>query len=201
MLSQVTGLVFGYLVDRVADNGRPKVNHQEELLKERIKFLEGMQEKVSTRPAVRTVAVVAPKAGAVDTDPTDACTVCALKHLSRASGFLNEASQMLASYEFTDPSIQTRVDTAAENLGLLEDHDWADAKVSTSPPADQALVDQFAGRVRALRKEILMCGNPDKLKTLAGETRRLSTEYRTEFLKQRGLDFGGGKEADDHVPA
>ncbi len=192
------GLVFGYMVDQVS-SGKPAVDQQEVLLREKIKFLDEMKGRLGDipQPAVRSAGLTLPKIGAVDTDPTDACTVCALKHLSRASGFLNEASQMLASYDFVDPSIQMRVDTAAENLGLLEDHDWSDTKLAASPLADQKLVGQFAPRVRTLRKEILMCGQPERLRVLAGEMRKLSTEYRTAFLQHNGLDFGSkGAELD-----
>ncbi|MDP2659459.1 MAG: hypothetical protein Q8R28_01840 [Dehalococcoidia bacterium] len=131
-----------------------------------------------------------PRSGAVDTDPTDSCTICALKHLTRVSGMLTEADQMLASYDFVQPSIQERIQVAAENLGALEDLDWGPDKVSRSEPNDRALVEMFQPKVRKLRKLVTEADSVEDLKTAAGEARVISRDYRVEWLKSRGLDVG-----------
>lgn len=135
------------------------------------------------------------KMGAIDVDPNDACSVCALKHLSRASAFLNEAHQMLASYGFLDPSIQYRIDKTAENLAALEDLDWSPEKLARSEPRDRALVEAYYPRVRELRRDVLTTGSPEALETLAAKASVLSREYRIDFLKSRGLNMGAAVSA------
>jgi len=197
MFGAVLGIILAKAIDGYGTEERK--DGKAELLEQRILFLEEFKTRMpaggvvapaaqATRPAPVMVGGEA-KEGAVDTDPEDACTVCALKHLSRASGLIGEASQMLASYDFVSPTIQGRIDTVAENLGALEDWDWSPAKLSRSTPEDRALVEKFYPKVRELRRKVLTVQNPQELEQTAGAMKKLSTDYRIAFLESRGLDM------------
>lgn len=111
-------------------------------------------------------------------DPSTSCVLCTRAHLATVSASLKEAIRFARSNGIEDENVSARLNTAEEEINVLERFDLSPEQVENSPPEDKQLIQEFQPKIRRLRQNIVMIDNVDSLEKTAAEAGRLATEFR-----------------------
>ena len=118
------------------------------------------------------------------------CLPCARAHFAVVAGTLKEAIRFAREDEnvgILHPEVQSRLQTAEEDITVVERHDWTPEKILNSPPDEQAVIRSMLQKLRELRQDVVQIDSIDDLELSAAKAANLSTELRIEVLKTRGI--------------
>lgn len=126
----------------------------------------------------------------VDGDVSTGCLPCARAHLSTIAGTLKEALRFAREGGIMHPEVQSRLQTAEEDVTVIERHDWTPEKILRSPKEEQELMRGFIQRLRELRQRIITIDSVEDLEETAARAGELATDLRLAVLKLKGIDPG-----------
>jgi hypothetical protein len=130
-------------------------------------------------PAAAAPSQYAPEA-AVDTG----CLPCGRAHLGAASGTLEAAARLAASRGMADPETQAALQTAAEELAMVQLYDWTPERIARSPAADRTLLERYAPQVERLRQAVEQARTPAEVAAVADQAQRLRTAFVQDDLQR-----------------
>lgn len=116
------------------------------------------------------------------------CIPCARAHLATVAGTLKEALRFAREEGIGHPEVQSRLQTAEEDITNIERHDWTPEKILKSPSGEREVILRFIPRLRKLRQEIMQIASVEDLERAAAHAGELSKDFRLEVLKLRGVD-------------
>ncbi len=117
------------------------------------------------------------------------CLPCARAHLATIAGSLKEAIRFALGEKegILHPEVQSRLETAEEDITVIERHDWTPEKIAVSPPEEAAVIRDFLPDLRKLRQDIHAISSTDDLEACAMLAAQLSNRLRQEVLKLKGV--------------
>lgn len=118
------------------------------------------------------------------------CLPCARAHLSTVAGTLKEALRFAREKGMGHPEVQSRLQTAEEDITVIERHDWTPEKLLRSPEDQRRAMQSFIPRLRALRQQVIQIASVADLEQAAAAAGELSTDLRVAVLRLRGVDAG-----------
>ena len=119
------------------------------------------------------------------------CLPCARAHFATVAGTIKEALRFARSEEgIAHPEVQSRLQTAEEDITNIERHDWTPEKILQSPREEQEIMRRMLPKLRELRQDIMEIDSVEDLERAAAKAGELSTELRLEVLRTRGVDAG-----------
>jgi len=121
-------------------------------------------------------------------DVSTGCIPCARAHFSTVAGTLKEALRFAREEGIMHPEVQSRLQTAEEDITNIERHDWTPEKILKSPSGERDLILRFIPKLRKLRQKVVTITSVEDLEQAAAEAGELATEFRLEVLKLRGID-------------
>jgi len=113
------------------------------------------------------------------------CLPCAKAHFATVAGTLKEAIRFARDSGMTDPEVITRLQTASEDITIIERHDWTPEKILNSPPEQQQIIRSMLPKLRELRQDIMEASTVEDLEKSAARAAQLSIELRLADLKIR----------------
>jgi len=129
-------------------------------------------------PAPEKAAAPAPYSRyAPDMSVDTGCLPCGRAHVAGADAILNAAAQEATRKGMADPDVQARVQSAAEELAMVYEHDWTPERIARSPEADRAILEEYAPRFRAVRERLAAARSPEDLADVAADLRKTRQEF------------------------
>lgn len=115
-----------------------------------------------------------------------ACLPCARAHFSGAAGSLKEAIRFAREGGIKHPEVQTRLQSAEEELIVTERHDWTPEKILNAPAQEKGVIRIMLPKLRELRQDVVDIKNVEDLESAAAKAGDLATALRVEVLKTEG---------------
>ena len=148
-----------------------------------------VQATTGPAPAAATPAVPAPPPPVPGTpsayapgDLDTGCLPCGRAHLGAAAGTLQAAADLARTRGLADPETQAALETAAEELELVQAYDWTPERIARSPAADRAILERYAPQVAALRQAIEQARDPAAVAALAAQAQALRARFVQDDL-------------------
>jgi hypothetical protein len=191
---QLVAFGLGKLIDIGANRlAKPKnrLPSRKEQIEKRLARLDEIMQKTSsyTGPSLDS-SYTGPVEASVETDVSTGCLPCARAHLSTIAGTLKEALRFAREGGITHPEVQSRLQTAEEDVTIIERHDWTPEKILRSPKEEQELMRGFIQRLRELRQQIITIDSVEDLEETAARAGELATDLRLAVLRLKGIDTG-----------
>lgn len=114
---------------------------------------------------------------APDMERDTGCIPCANAHLHAVGSVLGKAADVAEAGAFTDPQVQERLSFAQEELAALFAYDWTDEKIAASPPADKAILNEYAPQLQAIHRQLGQARDTATVRQLADQSRALLEQY------------------------
>lgn len=115
------------------------------------------------------------------------CLPCARGHLATVSGTLKESLRFARDEGIAHPEVQTRLQTAEEELTVLERHDWTPEKIANSPAGEREVIQAMLSKLRVLRQDLSELRSYEDLEKATAIASNLDMELRMRVLKNRGF--------------
>jgi hypothetical protein len=171
---------------------------RKEQLDKRIAQLDEIIQKTKSNPAIdssytgpaETSSYIGPAETSANGDVSTGCLPCARAHLSTISGTLKEALRFARSEGIMHPEVQSRLQTAEEDITIIERHDWTPEKILRSPEDERKLMREFIQRLRELRQKVMTISSVEDLEEAAARAGELAADLRLAVLKLKGVDTG-----------
>jgi hypothetical protein len=128
----------------------------------------------------------APSAYAPDLAVDTGCLPCGRAHLGAVAGTLARAAAAAQAQGWADPDAQAALQTAAEELAMIEAYDWTPERIARSPAPDKALLERYAPQVAALRAQVATVRDPAGLAGLAAQAQQLRDAFVRDDLARAG---------------
>lgn len=117
-------------------------------------------------------------------DVSTGCLPCAQGHLATIAGTLKEALRFAREEGMESSEVLTRLQTAREDVAVLERHDWTPEKILASPPEQQEIIRRMLPEVRRLRQQIIQIQTVQDLEEAAARAGQLSVALMLEVMKR-----------------
>jgi hypothetical protein len=171
---------------------------RKEQLDKRIAQLDEIIQKTKSNPAIdssytgpaETSSYIGPAETSANGDVSTGCLPCARAHLSTISGTLKEALRFARSEGIMHPEVQSRLQTAEEDITIIERHDWTPEKILRAPEDERKLMREFIQRLRELRQKVMTISSVEDLEEAAARAGELAADLRLAVLKLKGVDTG-----------
>lgn len=111
-----------------------------------------------------------------------ACLPCTRAHLITVRGTLKEALRFALgeSEGVAHPEVQQRIDTAVEELVVMERFDLAPEKIAKTSNEERAVINEMLPQIRTLRQDLLNGpSTPEELQDLTSAVDELYKQVRT----------------------
>ena len=119
------------------------------------------------------------------------CLPCARAHLATIAGTLKEALRFAREDErgVLHPEVVSRLETAEEDITVIERHDWTPEKILNSPEREQRTIREFLPKLRELRQDIIDIDSVEDLEAAAAKAGELSVELRLAVLRLKSPEL------------
>jgi|DewCreStandDraft_5_1066085.scaffolds.fasta_scaffold01244_14 hypothetical protein len=184
LIRPMVGLILHLSASQLART-RPRIPSRVEQIEKRLAELDTIEKEMCREEEGRPVFPMP-----VPEDVSVGCVPCARAHLSTVAGSLKEALRFAREEGIMHPEVQSRLQTAEEDITAVERHDWTPEKILRSPPEEQEVIRRFLPRLRALRQGVMTVASVEDLEQVAAEAGKLATDFRLEVLRLRGVDVG-----------
>lgn len=104
---------------------------------------------------------------APDMEIDTGCLPCGRAHLAGVDATLERASVEAQTRGMADPDVQARLQTADEELAMLDAYDWTPERIQRSPAADRAILEEYRPKLLAVRERLQSARTPADLTALA----------------------------------
>jgi len=195
---QLVAFGLGKLIDIGANHlAKPKnkLPSRKEQIEKRLARLDEIMRDSSYTGPTETSSYAGPAEtsaieASADGDISTGCLPCARAHLSTIAGTLKEALRFAREGGIMHPEVQSRLQTAEEDVTIIERHDWTPEKILRSPKEEQELMRGFIQQLRELRQQIITIDSVEDLEETAARAGELATDLRLAVLRLKGIDTG-----------
>ena len=117
------------------------------------------------------------------------CLPCGRAHVAGADAILRAAVGEARVRGMADPDVQARVQSAAEELAMVYEHDWTPERIARSPEADRAILEEYAPRFKAVRERLAGARTPDDLAALSADLARTRQDFMLADQSRGGRTY------------
>lgn len=121
-------------------------------------------------------------------DVATGCIPCGKAHFGGTQANLESAVRLAKEKGIADPSVQSRLASAEEELAAMLRYDWSPEKIAVSPAGEKKVLEQFAPRAAQLREAIGAARTVEDVEALAKKAAALRVGFRVATM----LEDGGG---------
>jgi hypothetical protein len=102
--------------------------------------------------------------------------------LGAAAGTLQTAARLAQTRGLADPDTQAALQTAAEELALVQAYDWTPERIARSPEADRVILERYQPQVAALQAAVQQATTPDAVAAVAAQAEALRQAFVADDL-------------------
>lgn len=162
-------------------------------LREHVRNLAELSDSLKKKRSPTTAVPKPPQVPASGPDRREiavGCLPCARGHLSAVAASLKEALRFARDEGIESHEVQSRLQTAEEEVTALERHDWTPERILASPPEQQEVIRRLLPMLRELRQDIMTIRRVEDLENASAKAAELSVRLRMEVLRLQGVDTG-----------